>query len=62
MTYARLNRLGPAMTWLEETVATGFPCYPSFETSHGFDPLRNEPRFIEFMKAQKQNWDRYKKL
>ena len=58
--YARLNRPEEAMTWLGETVSTGFPCYPYFERDRALDPIRKHPRFIAFMEKLKLQWDYFK--
>jgi hypothetical protein len=36
--YAQLKKPEQAVNWLEETAATGFPCYPWFEHDHALDP------------------------
>jgi tetratricopeptide (TPR) repeat protein len=41
--YAQLNKPEQAVAWLEETAATGFPCYPLFEHDHALDPIRQGP-------------------
>jgi TolB-like protein/predicted Ser/Thr protein kinase len=58
--YARLNEPEQAVAWLEETAATGFPCYPSFEHDHAFDPIRQDPRFVAFMQKLKPQWEYFK--
>lgn len=55
--YGWLNRPQEAVTWLEETVATGFPCYPYFERDRALDPIRKDPRFIAFMAKLKPQWE-----
>jgi len=39
---------------------TGFPCYPLFERDPGLNPRRGDPRFIEWLGAQKKQWEQYK--
>jgi TolB-like protein/DNA-binding winged helix-turn-helix (wHTH) protein len=58
--YAQLNKPEQAVTWLEETAATGFPCYPFFERDHGLDPIRQDPRFVAFMQKLKLQWEYFK--
>jgi TolB-like protein len=58
--YAQLNKPEQAVAWLEETAATGFPCYPFFERDHGLDPIRQDPRFVAFMQKLKPQWEYYK--
>jgi TolB-like protein/DNA-binding winged helix-turn-helix (wHTH) protein len=59
-TYAQLNEPQQAVAWLEETAATGFPCYPFFERDHGLDPIRQDPRFVAFMQKLKPQWEYFK--
>ncbi len=58
--YARLNKPEQAVAWLEETAATGFPCYPCFERGPGLDPIRQDPRFVAFMQKLKPQWEYFK--
>jgi len=58
--YARLNRPRPAIDWLEYTARTGFPCYPLFERDPNLDPLRQDPRFVQFLAAEKKRWEHNK--
>jgi TolB-like protein/tRNA A-37 threonylcarbamoyl transferase component Bud32 len=58
--YAQLNKPEQAVAWLEETAATGFPCYPFFERDHAFDPIRQDPRFVGFMQKLKPQWEYFK--
>ena len=55
--YAQLNKPEQAVAWLEETAATGFPCYPFFERDPGLDPIRDNPRFVAFMQKLKPQWE-----
>ena len=59
-TYAQLNKPEQAVRWLEETAATGFPCYPWFEHDRALDPIRQDPRFVSFMQKQKSQWESLK--
>lgn len=58
--YAQLNKSEEAVKWLEETAATGFPCYSHFESDPALDPIRQDPRFIAFMQKLKPQWEHYK--
>ena len=58
--YARLNRPQPALDWLEYTARNGFPCYPLFERAPELDPLRQDPRFLRFLAAQRKQWEHSK--
>jgi tetratricopeptide (TPR) repeat protein len=58
--YAQLNKPEQAVAWLEETAATGFPCYPFFEHDHALDPIRQHPRFVAFMQKLKPQWEYFK--
>ena len=58
--YAQLNKPEKAVAWLEETAATGFPCYPFFERDHGLDPIRQHPRFVVFIRKLKPQWEYFK--
>jgi len=58
--YAQLNKPEQAVPWLEETAATGFPCYPFFELDHSLDPIRHDSRFVAFMQKLKPQWEYFK--
>lgn len=58
--YAWLNKPEEAVAWLEEAVATGFPCYPYFELDRALDPIREHPRFVTFMQKLKPKWEYFK--
>jgi TolB-like protein/DNA-binding winged helix-turn-helix (wHTH) protein len=57
MIYARLDKPEQAVAWLEQTAATGFPCYPFFERDHALDSIRQDPRFVAFMQKLKPQWE-----
>jgi tetratricopeptide (TPR) repeat protein len=59
-TYAQLDKPEQAVAWLEQTAATGFPCYPCFEHGHALDPIRQNPRFVAFMQKLKPQWEYFK--
>lgn len=58
--YSLMNKSEPAMAWLERTANEGFPCYPLFERDPDLNNLRQNPRFIQFMAAQKKQWEHFK--
>ena len=58
--YAQMSQPRLAIDWLKQAAETGFPCYPLFETDANLDPIRQEPRFAEFMAKQKAQWEHYK--
>ena len=60
--YALMNKQDEAIKWLESAANEGFPCYVLFDTDHNLDNLRQNPRFQEFMKKRKAQWESYKKL
>jgi tetratricopeptide (TPR) repeat protein len=58
--YALMNKPDEALKWLRNAADDGFPCYPYFEIDHQLDNIRANPRFIEFMSKQKEQWLKYK--
>ena len=61
-TYALLGKPDRAVQWLQQTAATGLPCYPLFEHDHALDPIRQDPRFIAFMQKLKPQWEYYESV
>ncbi|MEP6788350.1 MAG: protein kinase [Acidobacteriota bacterium] len=60
--YAILHRPEEAVKWLQIAADDGFPCYPLFEKNPNLNNVRQDPRFIEFMKNLKIGWEKYKLL
>ena len=60
--YALMNEPAAAIHWLWRTANEGFPCYPFFAKDPMLDPLRRDPRFIQFMAEMKQRWERFRAL
>ncbi|HKU77421.1 MAG TPA: hypothetical protein VJR02_26135, partial [Pyrinomonadaceae bacterium] len=60
--YALMNQQEEAIKWLESAANDGFPCYSLFETDRNLDNLRQHPRFQQFMKRMKQQWEHYKSM
>jgi hypothetical protein len=58
--YAQMSQPKLAIDWLNQAADTGFPCYPLFEGDANLDPIRQDPRFAEFMAKQKAQWEHYK--
>lgn len=58
--YSLMNKPQVAMTWLERAADEGFPCYPLFEMDPNLNNLRQNPRFIKFMAAQRKQWEYFK--
>jgi serine/threonine-protein kinase len=62
---ARIYGLGgkseEALKWLRKTAYEGFPCYPLFARDSFFDPIRNNPAFIQFMAEMKSRWEGYQR-
>jgi TolB-like protein/tRNA A-37 threonylcarbamoyl transferase component Bud32 len=58
--YAQLNQPEQAVAWLEQSVATGFPCYPFFEHDRALDPIRQDPHFLAFMQKLRPQWESLK--
>ncbi len=47
--WARMGRPDAAVQWLREAAETGFPCYPLYVGDATLDPIRGDPRFVEFL-------------
>ncbi len=58
--YALLNRPEPALHYLKIAADDGFPCYPLFEHDSNLDNLRKNPQFLNFMGAQKKQWEYFR--
>jgi DNA-binding winged helix-turn-helix (wHTH) protein/TolB-like protein len=55
--HAQLGDPAVALRWLAQAATTGFPCYPWYERDPLLDPVRDDPRFTEFMKELRQSWE-----
>ena len=53
-TYSILGEKDLAFKWLNKAVRLGNENWPHFEKDHSLDPLRDDPRFAEFL-AKKNN-------
>jgi tetratricopeptide (TPR) repeat protein len=60
--YALLGDHEQALHWLQDAADNGFPCYPLFAKDKHLDPLRGDPRFIEFMAKQRKDWEQRQRL
>jgi TolB-like protein/DNA-binding winged helix-turn-helix (wHTH) protein/tetratricopeptide (TPR) repeat protein len=58
--YAQMGKPERAIRWLQQTVDTGFSCYPFFNRDSSLDPLRKDPRFAAFMEQQRKQWEHCK--
>jgi len=55
-----MNKRDQAVQWLRTAAEDGFPCYPLFELDPNLNNLRQDPKFLAFMKSLKEQWERYK--
>jgi eukaryotic-like serine/threonine-protein kinase len=60
--YAIMRRSGPALNWLRQAAADGYPCYPLFAHDAHLDNLRGDPEFVRFLADQKRLWESNKAL
>ena len=60
--YALMNKPAEAVKWLEVAAGDGFPCYPLFEKDPNLDNLRQDARFVTFLKKQKEQWEQFKAI
>jgi tetratricopeptide (TPR) repeat protein len=60
--YALMNKQSEALHYLDVAAATGFPCYLQFERDQNLNNLRKDPRFVDFLATQKQQWEHYKSM
>ncbi len=55
--YAQLLDGEAAVRWLSQAAATGFPCYPWYERDPLLDPIRDDARFVDFMRGLRLTWE-----
>jgi TolB-like protein/DNA-binding winged helix-turn-helix (wHTH) protein len=55
--YAQLRDSTTALRWLSQAATTGFPCYPWYERDPLLDPIRDDPRFADFMRELRRSWE-----
>ncbi|MGH2436246.1 MAG: tetratricopeptide repeat protein, partial [bacterium] len=55
--YAQLDDPATALRWLAQAAATGFPCYPWYERDPLLNPIRDDSRFILFMRELRRSWE-----
>jgi TolB-like protein/DNA-binding winged helix-turn-helix (wHTH) protein len=55
--YAQLREPTTAVQWLSQAATTGFSCYPWFERDPLLDPIREDARFIAFMRELRRSWE-----
>jgi serine/threonine protein kinase/Flp pilus assembly protein TadD len=58
--YALMKKPDQAVQWFEITVNEGFNCYPLFEKDSNLKNLRQDPRFVRIMAAERQKWEYYR--
>ena len=61
-TYAALHEPDEAVNWAEAAADDGFPCYPYFARDPNLDPLRDFPRFVDFMSQLHKQWRHFKQI
>jgi TolB-like protein/DNA-binding winged helix-turn-helix (wHTH) protein/Tfp pilus assembly protein PilF len=54
--YAQLRDPATALRWLSQAATTGFACYPWYERDPLLDPIRNDERFVAFMREMHRSW------
>ena len=60
--YALMDKPEPAMKWLNYTAENGYPNLTWFERDPNLNKLRKDPRFIEFVKKLRPQFERFKAL
>jgi tetratricopeptide (TPR) repeat protein len=55
--YAQLGEPTTALRWLSQAATTGFPCYPWYARDPLLDPIRADPRFVDFMRDLRRSWE-----
>jgi serine/threonine protein kinase len=58
--YAALKKTEDAVRYLQIAADDGYPCYPLFEKDKNLDFIRQDPRFQDFLSAQKRLWEYHK--
>ena len=59
---AIMGRIDEAVNWVERTANDGMPAYSLFAGDPALASLRQDPRFIAFMRTQRAQWERFKRL
>jgi hypothetical protein len=60
--YAQLRDPSAALRWISRAADTGFPCYAWFARDPLLDPVRQDPRVLEFMAGLQRRSDRWREL
>ena len=58
--YALMGRKDEAMSWLENAVEHGFPCYPLFQKDPYLQSLRGEPEFQALLLRIQKQWEKWR--
>jgi serine/threonine protein kinase len=58
--YSLLNKKDLAIEWLRKSAAEGFNCYPLFECDAHLANLKNDPRFLDLLAAEKTRYEHLK--
>jgi tetratricopeptide (TPR) repeat protein len=58
--YALMNKVDLAVEWFERTTRDGLNCYPLFEKDPSLDSIRNDSRFGEIMRIEREKWEYYR--
>jgi serine/threonine protein kinase len=58
--YSLMNKKDLALEWLRKSVAEGFSCYPLFGRDANLVNLKNDPRFVELLAAQKKQYEAFR--
>jgi DNA-binding winged helix-turn-helix (wHTH) protein/Tfp pilus assembly protein PilF len=61
-TYAALHEPDEAVNWAEAAADDGFPCYLYFARDPNLDPLRDFPRFVDFMSQLHEQWRHFQQI
>lgn len=62
LAYALLDEPDSAVQWLRRVADGGMPCYPLFARDPLLDKIRSDPGFVTFLREQRAQWDRYRRM
>jgi hypothetical protein len=55
--WAQLGDAAASTKWLQQAAATGFVCYPWLMRDTLFDPVRRDPRFIDYLDELRSRYE-----